>query len=242
MTLRSSFGSFGTSRIFSSSEMRSLRTLRSLSSSSARSRISGSPPLISSSALVISSTTVLYSRYFCTSGSISARALACLRYSLASLCTCWVPSDAISSSYLASVEAILSNIDQLSVSTSRRHGRQKRDLVAVRHRGRKARIVGVDRARDRFLVRRQLRVIRDQRRPHRADVGAGRRFARQLAAAGDVAQPREQPDGYAHAILSASSRASALSGSAVAPSIHTSPPSKYSCFQIGTICLMRSIA
>ena len=39
-------------------------------------------------------------------------------------------------------------------------------------------------------------------------------------------------------ILIAFSRASASSGSAVAPSIHTSPPSKYSCFQIGTICLI----
>ena len=32
------------------------------------------------------------------------------------------------------------------------------------------------------------------------------------------------------------------SGSAVAPSIQTSPPSKCSCFQIGAICLTRSIA
>ncbi len=65
---------------------------------------------------------------------------------------------------------------------------------------------------------------------------------RQLAGAGDVAKAREQADRYVHAAFNAFSRASALSGSAVAPSIHTSPPSKYSCFQIGTICLIRSIA
>ena len=57
----------------------------------------------------------------------------------------------------------------------------------------------------------------------------------------DVAQPGEQPDGHAHARRIASRRAASSSGFAVAPSIQTSPPSKNSCFQIGTICFTRSI-
>ena len=64
----------------------------------------------------------------------------------------------------------------------------------------------------------------------------------ELRRAGDVPQPREQPHGHAHATRSAAARACSSSGSAVAPSIQTSPPSKYSCFQIGAICLTRSIA
>ena len=39
-----------------------------------------------------------------------------------------------------------------------------------------------------------------------------------------------------------SAGAASSSGSAVAPSIQTSPPSKCSCFQIGAICLIRSMA
>ena len=64
----------------------------------------------------------------------------------------------------------------------------------------------------------------------------------QLGRAGDLPQPREQPNGYEHARSIAACRAASSSGSAVAPSIQTSPPSKCSCFQIGAICLMRSIA
>ncbi len=73
-------------------------------------------------------------------------------------------------------------------------------------------------------------------------VGPIRKLARQLRRAGDLAQPREQPDGYVHARSSATRRAASSAGSAVAPSIQTSPPSKCSCFQIGAICLTRSIA
>ena len=77
------------------------------------------------------------------------------------------------------------------------------------------------------------------RRPRR--VAPARHLARQVAGAGNVAQPRKQPDRYAHARRTASRRAASSAGFAVAPSIQTSPPSKNSCFQIGTICFTRSI-
>ena len=65
---------------------------------------------------------------------------------------------------------------------------------------------------------------------------------RQLGGAGDVSQPREEPDGHVHARSMAIARAASSLGSAVAPSIQTSPPSKCSRFQIGAICLTRSMA
>ena len=95
------------------------------------------------------------------------------------------------------------------------------------------RVVGVHRRRNRSLVaapgpgtRSRAPATPSRRRPG-ADV------ARQFGGSGDVAQPREQPDGHAHATRSASRAPCASSGSAVAPSIQTSPPSKNSRFQIG---------
>ena len=86
------------SRIFMSAMSASRRATRDLSSSLARSRMSASPPLASSSAPVMSCTTVLYSRKRWISGSTSASALACFRYSCGSACTSLVPSSRISSS------------------------------------------------------------------------------------------------------------------------------------------------
>ena len=78
--------------------------------------------------------------------------------------------------------------------------------------------------------------------PDRPDCGRRLDVEHQFPRAGDLAQPGEQPHRHAHARLNASARAVSSSGSAVAPSIHDSPPSKCSCFQIGTICFTRSIA
>ena len=78
--------------------------------------------------------------------------------------------------------------------------------------------------------------------PDRSNRRPGHDVPRQLGRARNVSKPRKQPDGHAHAIRSASALAPASSGSAVAPSIQMSPPSKNSRFQIGAICLTRSIA
>ena len=67
-------------------------------------------------------------------------------------------------------------------------------------------------------------------------------LAREFSRPSDVAKPGKELDGHAHATLSASANAFASSGSAVAPSIQTSPPSKNSRFQIGAICFTRSMA
>src|SRR4029079_4992529 len=69
----------------------------------------------------------------------------------------------------------------------------------------------------------------------------GGHLALELGRTGDIAKPRKQPDGHAHARRTASRRAASSAGLAVAPSIQTSPPSKNSCFQIGTICFTRSM-
>ena len=133
--------------------------------------------------------------------------------------------------------------DPRPTTSSARHRRQERDFVAVGDSGWNFGVVGVDGARDRAPVGLERRVLRAPASPTRRrpwTPAAPRARARRRPARSR--KPGEQADGHAHAILSACSRASASSGSAVAPSIHASPPSKYSCFQIGTICLMRSIA
>ena len=125
--------------------------------------------------------------------------------------------------------------------SSSRHRRQECNLVAVVDFGVHARVVRVERARHRALVLGQAGKFAGQLLPHRPDRRAGRDVSRHFRGAGDVAEPREQPHGHAHAIRSASARARWSSGSAVAPSIQTSPPSKYSRFHTGTICFTRSI-
>src|SRR5581483_7503510 len=100
----------------------------------------------------------------------------------------------------------------------------------------------IHRGRDRSLVLAERRELARELAPYAADRRARRHLARQLVGAGDVPKPREELHGHAHATRSASDRARSSSGSAVAPSIHTSPPSKNSCFQIGAICFTRSIA
>ena len=78
--------------------------------------------------------------------------------------------------------------------------------------------------------------------PHGVNGRRGRDFANQFAGTSHVPEPSEELDRHAHAILYAASFAFSSSGAAAAPSSQTSPPSKYSCFQIGTICLTRSMA
>ena len=87
-----------------------------------------------------------------------------------------------------------------------------------------------------------LRCVAAKRLPGIAHGRSVGKLQRQLPGVGELAQARKQPDGYEHARANASCRAASSVGSAVAPSIQTSPPSKCSCFQIGVICLMRSIA
>ena len=97
-------------------------------------------------------------------------------------------------------------------------------------------------ARDAGAERRQRRMGRRDRAPDVGNRGAGRHVAVERLTAGQFAQSREQLDAYAHAVSRARRRASSSSTSAVAPSTHASPSSKYSCFQIGAICFTRSIA
>ena len=63
----------------------------------------------------------------------------------------------------------------------------------------------------------------------------------QLGGARHFTKPGEQSNRYVHC-ANAIRRASSSIGSAVAPSIQVAPPSKCSCFQMGAICLIRSIA
>src|SRR5262245_15651013 len=122
------------------------------------------------------------------------------------------------------------------------YGREKRHLVTVADRVAHARVVGVARARNRTLVGSQLRKLARELAPDAPDRRTRRNLSSQLGSARDVAEAREQFDRHAHAIRSASVRAPTSSGSAVAPSIQTSPPAKNSRFQIGAICFTRSIA
>jgi hypothetical protein len=93
-----SLGSLGMSRIFRSASSASRLAVSDFSSSRASSRMSASPAPESSSVCAMSPATVLNSRNFRTSGSTSASALACFRYSDVSLCTSVVPSSRIKSS------------------------------------------------------------------------------------------------------------------------------------------------
>ncbi len=132
---------------------------------------------------------------------------------------------------------------QHDLNSTTRYRRQKRDLVAVRYAAVILRVVGVHRRRDRRLVARHLRETRPparatRRRPSRlpARRATDRRSRRCRAAWRTAERSRACAAAYR-----ASSRAASSSGLAVAPSIQTSPPSKNSCFQIGTICFTRSI-
>ena len=122
-----------------------------------------------------------------------------------------------------------------------RHRRKKGDFVTVRDGGVEPRVVGVHRAGHRFPVRRHRREFHGQRLPHAGQCAAHGDLALELFGAGNLAKPGEQSNPHAHARRRASSRALRSSGSAVAPSIETSPPEKCSCFQIGTICFTRSM-
>ena len=113
------------------------------------------------------------------------------------------------------------------------HRRQERHLVAVAERLIHPRVVGVDRARDRPLVARQLGKLPDQLPPHRSDRRAGADLPRQLGA---PAMSRSRANSRTVTRMPPApprARARSSSGSAVAPSIQTSPPSKNSRFQIG---------
>src|SRR5438093_5699517 len=123
-----------------------------------------------------------------------------------------------------------------------RYRREERHLVAVADLAIHPRVIGVHRARNRSLVRLEIGELARELPPDRPDRRARCDLPRQLGGARDVPQPREQPHRHAHATRSAAARATPSSGSAVAPSIQTSPPSKNSCFQIGAICFTRSIA
>src|SRR6185369_39123 len=243
MTFFSSLGSLGINRILSSCSSASRRLSSVFSSSRASSRISASLPSTSSWAPLIPSSTPLYSRNFCTSVSSSDSVFADRRYSAASACTSAVPSFVISSSYLFSTLRSLSNIALLSrpYGSTSRNRRHERDLVALMHLGGHASVFRVDRDRHRLFVLAQRRPLKDEVVPNLPCRGMRRHFANQLAAARQIAQPRKQAHGYAHAVRYAFSRAAWSSGSAVAPSSQTSPPLKCSRFQIGTICLTRSI-
>ena len=84
-----------------------------------------------------------------------------------------------------------------------------------------------------MLVRQQL--------PDRVGRGLCGQLARQIGGTGDVAQPGEESDRYAHAACRARPRASSSSGIRGGALDPDDPrPSKNSCFQIGVICLMRS--
>ena len=92
-------------------------------------------------------------------------------------------------------------------------------------------------------VWRQLGVTARELSPYRPDGRGSLQVQHELTRSGNLPQAREETNRYAHARLSASARALSSSGSAVAPSsIDDAPPSKCSCFQMGTICFTRSIA
>src|SRR6476661_9396869 len=125
--------------------------------------------------------------------------------------------------------------------SSSRYRWQECHLVAVADHLIHPRVVGVHRRGDRPLVLRQFGKFSRELGPDVANRGPGLDVARQFSRPGDVAQPGEQPHGHAHAARSASALARSSSAFAVAPSIQTSPPSKNSRFQTGTICLTRSM-
>ncbi len=109
-------------------------------------------------------------------------------------------------------------------------------------RRRQPRVLLVDGARDDLLVFGERRVVADQR-SHAA--ARWRRRAARGAAPPAPAISRSRAKSRIVTRMRARRRpagAASSSGSAVAPSIQTSPPSKCSCFQIGAICLTRSIA
>src|SRR5690349_22225308 len=185
--------------------------------------------------------TVLYSRKRSTRVSISDAAFACFLNSDGSLWISAVPRRLNSSSYRCSTALNLSNIREPGYRLSARNRRQKRDFVAFAEYVIHTRIVRIHRGRNRALVLPERWIFAGELTPYALNRRALRDFARELGAPRDVAEPREQPHGYAHATRSASARAPASSGSAVAPSIHTSPPSKNSRFQMGAICFTRSM-
>ena len=123
------------------------------------------------------------------------------------------------------------------------YGRQERDLVAILQRRREAGVVGVDGGRERPFVGASDGNSHDRQVPGRR--GRSTRPADRVAArSGRRARAAARTGGWSRACpLECGVRSAASSsGSAVAPSIQTSPPSKCSCFQTGAICLTRSIA
>src|SRR5262245_55844782 len=131
------------------------------------------------------------------------------------------------------------SLSQPSLPTGDR--RQKRHFVPVAEFSVHSGVVEIHGARNRPLVWAELRIVGSELPPDAPDRRSGRNVTGELRCAGNIAQPGEQPHRYAHALRSASRRAVSSSGSAVAPSIQTSPPSKNSRFQIGATCFTRSI-
>src|SRR5690349_9545664 len=120
------------------------------------------------------------------------------------------------------------------------HRRHEGDFISIMHPRGHPRVLCIHRHRHRLLVLAKPRPLKNEIVPDRPRVAVVRHLAYQLAGAREVTQACEQPHGHAHAMRYAFWRAATSSGSAVAPSSHTSPPSKSSRFPIGTIRLTRS--
>ena len=121
-------------------------------------------------------------------------------------------------------------------------GRQERHLVAILQRGRPARVLFVDRARRAAFVAGERRVTTPTSASH-ASVALAPSAAPAAARRSRPARAAARTAGWLRACaLERRLPRRLVAGSAVAPSIQTSPPSKCSCFQIGAICFTRSIA
>ena len=131
-----------------------------------------------------------------------------------------------------------------AAGSASRHGRQKRDLVAV-----------LQRARSCARSPRSPRTTRCAAYASSSGMPSAQRSSRRPAPCAPSGTSSRSSDAPAISRSRANSRtvtsmparrrparAASSCGSAVAPSIQTSPPSKCSCFQIGVICLIRSIA
>ena len=132
--------------------------------------------------------------------------------------------------------------DPVVVAFAATDGRDERDLVTVGHLGIRSHVFQIARRRDAVGVRLEGLVPAGKLAPHCSHRRRRVDLEHHLVRSRDLAQAREQPHRHPHARLSASARACSSSGFAVAPSIQDSPPSKCSCFQMGTICLTRSMA
>ena len=220
-----------------------------VSSSCASSRISASPLAASSSAWRSARRAAPCTRGKPSTGSwMSASALACFRYSAGSACTAGSPTARSAPRSALRARDSLSNI-RVGPSTLRIQLSPRTPAAGTRPRRRRAPARPSARNRvDRARTSTGRTSGRDRGvSPPPADARRRRSSRRaslavELARAGDVAQPREQPHGHAHASSAAPPRAPLVVRIGGAPSIQTSPPSKNSCFQIGAICLTRSMA